>query len=185
MVYEPREDSYLLQKHIKKYAKGIVLDIGTGTGILAEEAAQSKKAVRVFGVDINEDAIKHCIRHQKSKKIIFAMSDLFSLFKIDKRYLGIKFDTILFNPPYLPTDYENRDTALDGGKKGYELICRFLHEAKRFLRPKGSILLIFSSFTGKEKLDNFLLRNYWKFKEIEKIHISFEDIYLYLIENEE
>lgn len=182
-IYLPREDSFLIQNYIKKYAKGIVLDLGTGFGILAEEAAQSKKVVKVFGVDVNEEAIKHCIRHQQSNKIVYAQSFLFDLFKLDRRYFGIKFDTILFNPPYLPTDPKHKDVAFDGGKEGYELICRFLHEAKRFLRPKGSILLIFSSFTGKEKLDNFLLRNYWKFKEIEKIHISFEDIYLYLIEH--
>jgi len=183
-IYETQEDSFLLQKYIKKYSKGIVLDLGTGTGILAEEAASSKKVVKVFGVDINEEAIKYCIRNQKSKKIIYAMSDLFSLFKLDRRYIGIKFDTITFNPPYLPNDPDIKDKALDGGKKGYELICRFLHESKKFLKPKGKILIIFSSLTGKEKLDNFLLRNYWKFKELEKKHIFFEDLYLYLIENE-
>lgn len=183
-IYEPREDSFLLKKHIKKHAKGIVLDIGTGTGILAEEAASSKKVVQVFGVDINEEAIKYCIRNQKSKKIVYAMSDLLSLFKRDRRYIGIKFDTIIFNPPYLPTDKRAKDIALDGGKKGYELICKFLHESKKFLKPKGKILILFSSLTGKEKLDNFLIRDYWKFKELTKKHIFFEDLYVYLIENE-
>jgi len=42
----------------------------------------------------------------------------------------------LFNPPYLP-DGKVKDAALDGGKNGYNLICKFLHEAKRFLRPQG------------------------------------------------
>ena len=37
-VYEPREDSLIVKVHIKDYAKGRVLDIGTGSGILAEEA---------------------------------------------------------------------------------------------------------------------------------------------------
>lgn len=184
-IYEPREDSFLLQKHIKKYAKGIVLDIGTGIGILAEEAASSKKVVKVFGVDINEEAIKYCIKNQKSKKIIFAMSDLFSLFKRDRRYMTMKFDTIIFNPPYLSNDPNIKDEALDGGKKGYELICRFLHECKKFLKPKGKILIIFSSLTGKEKLDNFLIDNYWKFKLLDKEHIFFEDLFVYLIENME
>ena len=141
-VYEPREDSFLIQKHIKKYAKGIVLDMGTGSGILAEEAASSKNVVKLFAVDINESAIIHCIRHQKSKKIIYAMSNLFSLFKRDRRYMHLKFDTILFNAPYLPDDPNVKDSALDGGKQGYELICKFLNESKRFLKPKGKILLI-------------------------------------------
>ncbi len=183
-IYEPREDSFLLQKHILKNARGVVLDIGTGTGILAEEAAKSKRVVKVFGVDINEDGIIYCIRHQKSKKITYAMSNMFRLFKRDKRYMSVKFDTIIFNPPYLPTDPKNKDVALDGGKKGYELICKFLHECKRFLRPKGKILIVFSSLTGKEMLDKFLLENFWKFKELEKQHISFEDLFAYLIENE-
>lgn len=182
-MYKPAEDSFLLQKYIKKYSKGIVLDIGTGSGILAEEAASSKKVVKIFGVDINEEAIKHCIRNQKSKKIIFAMSNLFSLFKRDRRYIGMKFDTIIFNPPYLPTDSKAKDIALDGGKEGYERICKFLHECKKFLKPRGKILILFSSLTGKEKLDNFLIDNYWKFKELEKKHIFFEDLYVYLIEN--
>ncbi|MBW2988843.1 methyltransferase [Candidatus Woesearchaeota archaeon] len=183
-LYEPAEDSFLLKEHVKKHAKGIVLDMGTGTGILAEEAALSKKTVKVFGVDINEEAIKHCIRNQKSRKITFAMSDMFRLFKFDKRYKKIKFDTIIFNPPYLPEDKKTKDIALDGGKKGYELICRFLHECEYFLRPKGKILLLFSSLTGKDKLDNFLSRNRWRFKLLDKEHIFFEDLFVYMIEKE-
>jgi len=36
--------------------------------------------------------------------------------------------------------------------------------------------------TGREKLDKFLLDNYWKFKLLEKKHIFFEDLFVYLIE---
>ena len=183
-LYEPAEDSFLLKKHVKKYSKGIVLDMGTGSGILAEEAATSKKVVKVFGVDINEEAIKYCIRHQKSKKIIYAKSDLFSLFQVVRKYMNTKFDTIIFNPPYLPNDPKVKDLALFGGKQGYELICKFLHESKKFLKPNGKILLLFSSLTGKETLDNFLIKNHWKFKEIDNQHIFFEDLYIYLIEKE-
>lgn len=185
-IYEPAEDSYLLQKHVKRHSKGIVLDMGTGSGIQAEEAAKSKKVVKVFGVDINEESIKYCIRNQKSKKIIFAQSDLFTLFKIYRKYMNIKFDTIIFNPPYLPNpkDKKAKDIALDGGVKGYNLICKFLHECKNFLKPRGKILLLFSSLTGKEKLEKFLIENYWNFKELDKQHTFFEDLYIYLIEKQ-
>ena len=37
-VYEPSEDSYLLEKYVKEFSKGLVLDIGTGTGIQAKAA---------------------------------------------------------------------------------------------------------------------------------------------------
>jgi release factor glutamine methyltransferase len=181
-IYEPAEDSFLLQKFVKKYSRGFVLDMGTGTGIQAEVAAGSKKVVKVFAVDINEEAIKYCIRHQKSKKIVFAKSDLFSLFHNDRRYIGTKFDTIIFNPPYLPNNPRIKDKALDGGRMGYELICKFLHESRKFLKPRGKILMVFSSLTGREKLDNFITRNHWKHKLLTKAHIFFEDLFVYLIE---
>ena len=59
-MYEPQEDSFLLQKQVKKYAKGIVLDMGTGSGILAVEAAKSQKVVKVYAVDIDNVAIDYC-----------------------------------------------------------------------------------------------------------------------------
>ncbi|MBI2659492.1 hypothetical protein HYX05_05335, partial [Candidatus Woesearchaeota archaeon] len=34
-VYEPREDSTMLERYVREYAKGKVLDVGTGSGIQA------------------------------------------------------------------------------------------------------------------------------------------------------
>lgn len=182
-IYEPAEDSFLLKKHLKKHVKGIVLDIGTGTGIQALEAASPKKVVKVYAVDINSKAIDYCREKIQNKKIIFLTSDLFRVFRVDQRYKNIKFDTIIFNPPYLSTE-EPKDIALDGGKKGYELISRFLNEAKPFLKGKTKILLLFSSLTGKEKIEHYLIKNHLKFIELEKQHIFFEDLFVYLIEKD-
>ena len=192
-MYEPREDSFLLQKHIKKYARGFVLDIGTGSGILALEAAKSKKTTKIFAVDIDQEAIDYCSKNIDNKKIIFLVSDLFSFFKklksinedmlLKKHNLKIgkeiKFDTILFNPPYLPG---NKYPDLES-PKGYELIQRFFKDAKEFLKPKGKILIVFSSLTNKPKINQIIEKNRFRFKELEKQHISFEDIYVYLVTN--
>jgi len=45
-------------------------------------------------------------------------------------------------------------------------------------------LIVFSSLTGKEKLEHFLIKNHFKFKELEKKHIFFEDLFVYLIEKD-
>jgi len=61
-----------------------------------------------------------------------------------------KFDVIIFNPPYLPMDEkEPKDsrTATTGGKKGNELIIKFLKQAKNHLANGGKIFLITSSLS--------------------------------------
>ena len=57
-IYEPREDSFLLAKNVKKYAFGSALDMGTGAGFLAKAAAEV--CDDVLAVDINPECIKYC-----------------------------------------------------------------------------------------------------------------------------
>ena len=172
MIYEPREDSYLLLKYVKKYAFGRVLDIGTGSGVLAEGALKSKKVNYVLAVDINKEAIKLV----KSKGVNSKVSDLFSNVKE-------KFDTIIFNPPYLPLDsYEDKESQVSttGGKKGYEIIERFFKSVKNYLNKNGLILIVFSSLTNKKKVLEIMKEKGFKFKLLEKKKISFEELYAYL-----
>ena len=191
-IYQPQEDSFLLQEQVKKYAKGIVLDIGTGSGIQALTAAKNKKVKKITAIDINKKSIDYCKKNIKflslenskkleksktfqiNKKITFLQSNLFN--KINK-----SFDTIIFNPPYLPQESENKYLALEGGKKGYEIIEKFLNQASNYLNINGIILIVFSSFTNKQKIDEIIERNLLEFQELSKQHIFFEDLYVYLI----
>ena len=185
-IYQPQEDSFLLQEQVKKYAKGIVLDIGTGSGIQALTAAKNKKVKKITAIDINKKSIDYCKKNIKflnleksktfqiNKKITFLQSNLFN--KINK-----SFDTIIFNPPYLPQESENKYLALEGGKKGYEVIEKFINQVSNYLNINGIILIVFSSFTNKQKIDEIIERNLLEFQELSKQHIFFEDLYVYLI----
>ena len=171
MVYEPREDSFLLQKHVKKYTHGLVLDMGTGSGIQAETAL--KKTKDVLAVDIDPKAVERA----KKKNIKALKSDLF--LKVPKK----EFDLIIFNPPYLPEDeresLEDR-LALTGGKYGWEILDRFFSQAKKYLKPKGKILIVFSTITGDVE---FILKKYnYSFKKLDEQSFFFEKIFVYLIE---
>lgn len=180
MAYEPREDSFLLQEQVKKLAKGSVLDIGTGSGIQAEAAAKKKSVTRVVAVDIDKGAVEFCRQTIRDKKIIFAVSDLFAKIK------G-KFDTIIFNPPYLPEEptlkdligIEKGELALSGGKHGYELLEKFLKQAGDFLKPNGIILIVFSSLTDKSRVDSLIEQNLFDSKQLSTEHIFFEDLFVY------
>jgi len=178
MVYEPREDSALLARAVKKYARGHVLDMGTGTGFLAQVAASKNTVSSVLGVDIDERAVAFCKRTIKDKKIKFKESDLFS------KITGT-FDTIIFNPPYLPRDKEFHDIALHGGKRGYETICTFLENAGDYLTPQGTILLLFSSLSKQEKVLECLGQNLFEYKEFTSQRVFFEDLFVHVIKKKE
>ena len=189
-VYEPREDSTLLERYVGEYAKGAVLDMGTGSGIQAIAAAQSSKVKSVLATDIQKSAVHYCRKCIKNKKIQFFVSDLFKNIKNikeikTKKIKTWKFDTIIFNPPYLPDELKVKDLTLEGGKKGYEAIEKFLSEVNGFLKSEGVILIVFSSLTKKEKVDEFIRNNLLEFELLEKQHYFFEDLYVYKIKKSE
>ena len=173
-VYDPQEDSTLLERYVRKYAKGKVLDVGTGSGIQAIAAALNPNVKSVLAADIQRGVIAYCKKNIKNRKIKFVHSDLFE--KVNG-----KFDTIIFNPPYLPQQNELLDIELEGGNKGYEVIEKFLNDVNDFLNPDGIILMVFSSLTKKEKVEEFIKNSLLDFKELEKMHIFFEDICIYML----
>ena len=167
MIYETREDSYLLAKYVKEYASGRVLDMGCGPGILAEIALG--KTNDVLAVDVDEEAVNFC----KAKGINARVSDLFS-------NVNGKFDLIIFNPPYLPEDKDEDEEsrrAISGGKIGSELLERFLKNARSYLNEGGKILIVVSTLTGNV---GRLFKNY-NFKILEEHGLFFERLIVYLI----
>ena len=110
-----------------------------------------------------------------NKKITYKVSDLFS-------NVGGKYDLIIFNPPYLPEDVRLKDITLDGGKKGYELIQGFLSKVNNFLKTNGKVLLLFSSLTKKNKVEEFILKYGLEFKELVHQKLFFEMLYVYVLE---
>jgi release factor glutamine methyltransferase len=172
-IYAPREDSYLLQKKIQHYARGRVLDMGTGSGIQAGEAAKLPQVRQVVAVDVNEDAIQQ-LAEKKVKKITPIVSDLFAS-------VSGQFDCIIFNPPYLPQDKNSDDPALYGGKHGWEISARFFQELSKHLTSNGNVLFLFSSLTNKQKIDEILEHNLFDYSKLATKKLYFETLYVYLI----
>ena len=171
MIYEPREDSFLLEKWVKKYAKkGMrVLDVGCGSGILS--VAAKENGATVLAVDVNPKAV----RHTKGLGVNAVVSDLFS--KVEG-----KFDLIIFNPPYLPDEeLEDEDSKriTTGGKEGFEILERFFSKVKTYLNPNGGILIIISSLTKPKEVEKIIKKESLNFKILDKEKFFMEELGVY------
>ena len=143
----------------------------TGSAILAQ-TFQKKGYENILAVDINNQAVTNA----KKQKIKAMQSNLFSKIK------NKKFDLIVCNPPYLPTDpKEPIDSQLQttAGKKGYELIIKFLTQAKNHLNPDGKILLLFSSLSKPKIILSHAKNLKYEYKLLATRKLFFEELFVY------
>ena len=177
-MYPPSEDSFFFSEFIFNYLKKLkkhekqnlkFLDVGTGSGILAETARKSG-IKEIIAVDIDSESVNYVKKNIKVKTI---KSNLFSKIKKSE-----KFDIIVFNAPYLPEDETGFDNKQDttGGKKGDEIPLKFLKQAKQHLNKNGKIFLLISSLTPKSKINKFHP------KLVAKKRIFFEELEIWEID---
>ncbi len=167
MMYEPSDDSEFLAFFVKKFARGSVLDVGCGSGILSKTALCCKSVKSVLGVDIDFDSINYCKKNIVSSRASFRVSDSFSNVK------GV-FDVIISNPPYLPKDEGVEDVAVYGGREGQEFSEKLLTCAGSHLSKEGIILLISSSLSNEKSLLRTASRNLYDYKNLGSLKLGFE-----------
>jgi release factor glutamine methyltransferase len=155
-VYEPAEDTFLFAENLLVERKDHVLEIGTGTGIIALLAA--KKCRKVTATDVNPHAIDCALKNiiaNRSYNVELRKGNLLEPVE------GEKFDLILFNTPYLPTSDDEQvddelEAAWDGGVDGRKVIDLFLDGFKNHLNPGGRVQLVQSSLSDIVKTLNKL-----------------------------
>lgn len=146
-VLIPRPETELIidvaKKYIDKDVKNII-DIGTGSGVIAITLKLIFPNINITASDISEDALKIAKRNAEIHKVKldFVISDAL-------QNIQNNFQMIVTNPPYvkslfieddLSLAYEPR-RALDGGKSGLEVIKKILKEAKEKIDTGGLIIM--------------------------------------------
>ena len=149
-----------------------VLDLGTGSGVIAIVLAREIQRARVLGIDYSEAAlqvaVKNAAKHGVSGRVHFLNSDWFAAIKP-----GEKFDLVVSNPPYIAreildrpwgnspdalepevVDHEPR-MALDGGLQGLQSIHQISDRLLSFLKPGGWFFMEIGADQAAEVADHF------------------------------
>lgn len=155
----PRPETEHLVEAVLPLAKGIVVDVGSGSGAIAVTLALETQA-RVVAVDLSSAALDLTLENARrlGAAIDAVNCDLLSAFA------DASIDLVVSNPPYIAEDTreslqrEVRDwepaLALFGGADGLEVYRRLIPEAWRVLRPGGHLALElgFDSLAAVERM---------------------------------
>jgi release factor glutamine methyltransferase len=129
----------------------LVLEIGTGTGCIALSLASEREGVRVIATDLSSDAVRLATRNRDALGLAGVVDvvecDLAA--GVPDALMG-RFDLLVSNPPYIPSEVLAYDVpsevkdfepglALDGGDDGLDVFRRILEMAPRALAPGGSL----------------------------------------------
>jgi release factor glutamine methyltransferase len=151
-VYTPQEDTALLAGALSEEPLppgADVLDVGTGSGALAIEAA--RRGTRVTAVDVSWRAV--CTARYNAwvagVPVRVRRGNLFTPVR-DR-----SFDLILTNPPYVPAPAGIRPRgparAWDAGRDGRFVLDRICREAPVLLRPGGVLLMVHSALSDPDR----------------------------------
>jgi release factor glutamine methyltransferase len=176
-IYEPLEDSYLILESFEKFLDSLknkkisILDMGAGAGIISKSGLK-KGYQNTLAVDINKSAV----RLLKKQKINAIHSNLFNRIKREN-----KFGLIVFNPPYLPKDKYDNEPDTTGGVYGYEIILRFLKDARSHLEKDGHIILLISSFSKPKIVLKKAKQLGYSCSLFNKKNLFFERLFVYIL----
>jgi release factor glutamine methyltransferase len=134
-----------------------LLDVGTGSGVLAITFALECRDLQVVGADVSLSALnlarENAERQRVDQRIEWIESDL-----LDS--VPGSFDFLVANLPYIPTEelpklarevQYDPQLALDGGTDGLAVIRRLIQDAPRVL-AKGSFLILEVGFDQADRV---------------------------------
>ena len=124
-----------------------IVDVGTGSGVIALSLAKKFPEAHIFAVDVSEDALslaqENAARLDLTNRVQFRKNDL--LENLDER-----FDLIVANLPYIAMQdrhtlskevLRDPEVALFAGESGQELIRKLIEQAQVHLMPSGLLAL--------------------------------------------
>ncbi|MEA1786331.1 peptide chain release factor N(5)-glutamine methyltransferase [Arenibacter sp. GZD96] len=150
--------AWILADLKNKETQTTILDIGTGSGCMAITMAKHCPTAKVYALDVSEEALKIAMQNALNQDVAieFIHADILQI-----KNLGIAFDLIVSNPPYVRTmeKKEMKGNVLQHEPEQalfvpdsdpllfYRNITKF---AKNNLRENGALYFEINQYLGKE-----------------------------------
>lgn len=142
-TFRPSTISSLLADALEFKPGSVVVDVGTGTGILSIIAAKLG-ASKVYGVDAADETVEiataNAKAHGVADRVVFAQGDMF-----DPLDPNLEADVVIGDVSGIPDEIATASgwfpSGLSGGPTGAELPMRMIEESKRLLKKGGSLFL--------------------------------------------
>lgn len=164
-MYAPAPDTFLLARCAGRYRGKWALEVGVGSGAVAESLAANFE--NVAGTDIHLPSLDYC--RGRNRSIMLVCCDAASAFG------NVKFDLVVANPPYLPDDKE-KDATVHGGSTGVETTIHFIESALPLLSVHGAMLIVVSSRSDQSALGMFLAGKGSKKRAVGEKKLFFETL---------
>src|SRR2546430_10821378 len=124
-----------------------MIDVGTGSGVIALSLAAKFPEAEIYAIDISEDALslarENAAQLRLGERVRFQKTDLLE-------NLSERFDLIVANLPYISMQdrhllarevLHDPEVALFGGPNGDEIVRRLIEQAPAHLSPNGLLAL--------------------------------------------
>ncbi len=164
-------DAVALANFVKVKKDGLLLDIGSGSGVITILASQKNNCRLAFGMEIQKNLFELSLKNAEinglSDKIKFINQPVQMCDKIFKQ--GV-FDTVVCNPPY----YKSQDSMKNSVKE--ISLCR--HEESLSLSDMGKAAAYLLKFGGDFYTVNKINRMEEVFSSLDKFGFSVKELYL-------
>ncbi len=162
--YRPAEDTFFLADNIQNEKGYAALDVGTGSGFLANILSNNFELV--VATDISLDALKKA--HESVKNCICCNS---------ADALHCSFDLVVCNLPYLPSD-QVVDPAVDGLEEGLGVTTDIIKSASDIVGKNGKLVYLTSSLANYKELIRRTESLGFSAKIVSKKKLFFEELIL-------
>jgi release factor glutamine methyltransferase len=150
-----------------------MIDVGTGSGVIALSLAAKFPEAETYAIDISEDALslarENAAQLRLSERVRFQKTDLLE-------NLSERFDLMVANLPYISMQdrhllarevLHDPEVALFGGAGGDELVRKLIEQAPAHLEP-GGLLALEIGLGQAEGLSDFLRQKNYHDIELKK-----------------